>query len=774
MKINVSSVIIIRKIYFLANREGGNKKGKIITEIFILNKYESSYFYCLSKNKEYKDTAMKTDEKIYIKIIYIGFLTMLYEILFRIVNIDRNIAVYSFLATLIFLYYISGNLNFSIEDSKYNSIFFNTLVFGIFFMYYKSLSVFMIFVIFTLFQMFFYRTLIKKYNRKEYYFNRYLSFRNIIKIILDSAAIILGMFITYIFKYEELWFQYFDKKYILLYLGIFLVGYFHTRMNEKSWSYTNILDVFSLMILNSISAIVFLVVISVRLIRYPLFLVFLNLIISVSFQLFFRYIFRVKRYYSTRNKGLAIEKNVLIYGAGEAGAILAKEALTNKQFPYEIVGFIDDDIKKIGTYIYNVKVLGNKNSIKEIVRRKKIDEIIIALPSVQSSKMKKIIEELKEIKDIKIKILPSVANLVEEVGLINQIREVKIEDLLGRDEVKINDESIRGLIEGKVIFVTGGAGSIGSELSRQIAKFGPKKLINLDINENEIYFLELEMKRIYPNLNLISEICTVRDREKLEILFEKYRPNIVFHAAAHKHVPLMEHNPEEAIKNNIFGTKNVAECADKYKADKMVLISTDKAVNPTNIMGATKRACELIIQNIERKSTHTKYMAVRFGNVLGSNGSVIPIFKKLIEEGKNLTLTHKDITRYFMTIPEAAQLVIEAGALGNGGEIFILDMGQPVKIYDLAQTMIRISNTDVGIDIVGLRPGEKLYEELLYDVNSAIKTQNKKIFITSIEDGEVNIENFYERLKKCVSNPNIDEIKCVMKELVKSYKEVIY
>lgn len=715
---------------------------------------------------------MKNNRLNYMRIIYIGSLIILYDTLFRIINIDRNIVVYSFLIALIFLYSVSGNFNFSIENSKYNSIFLNTFVFGIFFMYYKSLSVFMIFVIFTLFQMFFYRILIKKYNRKEYYFNRYLSFRNIVKIILDSAAIILGMFITYLFKYEELWFQYFDKKYILLYLGIFLVGYFHTRMNEKSWSYTNILDVLSLIILNSISAIVFLVVISVRLIKYPLLLVFLNLIISVSFQLFFRYIFRVKRYYSTRNKGLAIEKKVLIYGAGEAGAVLAKEALTNKQFPYEIIGFIDDDTKKIGTYLYNIKVLGNKSSIKEIVFRKKIDEIIIALPSVQNSRIKKIIEELKEIKNIKIKLLPTVANLVNETELANQIREVKIEDLLGRDEVKINDGSIRKLIEGKVILVTGGAGSIGSELSRQIAKFGPKKLINLDINENAIYFLELEIKRLYPDLELISEICSVRDREKLELLFEKYKPNIVFHAAAHKHVPLMEHNPEEAIKNNIFGTKNVAECADKYKVCKMVLISTDKAVNPTNIMGATKRACELIVQDMAKISKHTKYMAVRFGNVLGSNGSVIPIFKKLIEEGKNLTLTHKDITRYFMTIPEAAQLVIEAGALGNGGEIFILDMGQPVKIYDLAQTMIKLSNADVGIEIIGLRPGEKLYEELLYDVNSSEKTSNNKIYITNMENEKikVNIADYYSILNELIKEKDVTGMRRTLADIIGTFK----
>ena len=338
----------------------------------------------------------------------------------------------------------------------------------------------------------------------------------------------------------------------------------------------------------------------------------------------------------------------------------------------------------------------------------------------------------------------------------------------------INDGSIRGLIEDRVVFVTGGAGSIGSELARQIAKYNPRKLVTIDVNENDIYFLELELKRKYPNLNLISEICNIREEEKVDFLFNKYRPNVVFHAAAHKHVPLMEHNPEEAIKNNIFGTKKVAECADRYGVERMVLISTDKAVNPTNLMGASKRACELVIEHMNKVSKNTKFMAVRFGNVLGSNGSVIPIFKKLIEEGKNLTLTHKDITRYFMTIPEAAQLVIEAGSLGNGGEIFILDMGKPVKIYDLAKRMIKLSNANVGIDIVGLRPGEKLFEELLYDVNSAIKTENKKIFITKIEDGNVDITEFFTRLEECIHKPNVEHIKEVMKELVVSYKEVKY
>ncbi len=346
---------------------------------------------------------------------------------------------------------------------------------------------------------------------------------------------------------------------------------------------------------------------------------------------------------------------------------------------------------------------------------------------------------------------------------------------MGRDEILVNEANIGNLIENKVVLVTGAAGSIGSELARQIAKHKPKKLITLDINENDLYFLELELKGKYKDLKLQSEICNIREKEKLEILFRKYKPNIVFHAAAHKHVPLMEHNPDEAIKNNIFGTRNLGELATKYHVQRFVLISTDKAVNPTNIMGATKRSCELIIESMNKKSD-TKFMVVRFGNVLGSNGSVIPIFKNLISEGKNLTITHPDITRYFMTIPEAAQLVIEAGALGKGGELFVLDMGKPVKIVDLARKMIKLSKANIGIDFVGLRPGEKLYEELLYDVRLATKTENNKIFIAKIDsiDIDVDLDYHLKKLEEAVKNPDIDEIKALMKNMVVTYKEENY
>ena len=709
-----------------------------------------------------------------ISITYIILLFIVYEMMLRITGFSINTAVYGLFAILVFFYSITGNLSFSEEEVNYNTVFINSFIFGIFFMFYKTLTIFTVFIVFSLFQLFIYRLIMKFKEKNKNGTPRIINERSLIKFGIDSLGIILGMIGAFMSRYGLAWENNLESEYIFTYLGIFLIGYFYTRMNDKSWSYTNILDVLNLIFLNSISTIVFLVIIYTRIIYYPVSTVLVSLILSISFQLFCRYLFRLKRFFRSKNRGLVPEERVLVYGAGEAGAILAQESMTNPIFPYHIVGFLDDDPKKKDTYIYNIKVLGNRENLEEIIKREKVSEVLLALPSLHSSDMRNIVDRIKAVGNVEIKTVPTIAEILENRELASQLRKVKIEDLLGRDEITINDGNIRNLIEGKVIFVTGGAGSIGSELSRQIAKYSPKQLINIDINENSIYFLELEMKRKYPNLELVSEICSVREKEKLKILFKKYRPNIVFHAAAHKHVPLMEHNPEEAVKNNVFGTKNVAECADKYKVEKMVLISTDKAVNPTNIMGATKRACELVIQHMNKVSKNTKYMAVRFGNVLGSNGSVIPIFRKLLEEGKNLTLTHKDITRYFMTIPEAAQLVIEAGSLGNGGEIFILDMGKPVKIYDLAQTMIKLSNSDVGIDVVGLRPGEKLFEELLYDVNSAIKTENKKIFITKIEDGEVDITQFFESLWEAGQHADIEEIKNIMKKLVVSYKEVSY
>ncbi|WP_278683936.1 polysaccharide biosynthesis protein, partial [Paraclostridium bifermentans] len=678
--------------------------------------------------------------------IYTILLFVVYQLMFKVTGFSVNTAVYGLFAVLMFLYYSTDNLQFE-RKSKNNPIFINIIIFMIFVFFYKNISIFTVFLVFSVYQMLLYRVLKKiSYGKENRYTQNIVNKRNSIKFIIDSLSVTLGITVAFMLKFPFEWYEKLKIEYIITYLGIFLVGYVYKNMSEKSWSYTNILDVLNILILNTVTAVIFTIFMYINESnRFPITTLLMSLILSVSLQLLGRYVFRLKRYYRVPHRNLKNIKRTLIYGAGEAGAILARESMTNPMFPYELVGFIDDDEKKVGTEIYNTKVLGNKDSLEMVIKNEKIEEVLLALPSIHSPDIRKIVERIQKLDGVSIKTVPSISEILDNKSLASQIRDVRIEDLLGRDEIVINDGSIRGLIEGKIIFVTGGAGSIGSELARQISKFNPKKLVVLDVNENDTYFLSLELKRIYPNLDLVTEICNIREKEKLEFLFNKYRPNVVFHAAAHKHVPLMEHNPEEAIKNNIFGTKKVAECADKYGVERMVLISTDKAVNPTNLMGASKRACELVIEHMNKVAKNTKYMAVRFGNVLGSNGSVIPIFKKLISEGKNLTVTHKDITRYFMTIPEAAQLVIEAGAIGKGGEIFILDMGKPVRIYDLAMSMIKLSNADIGIDIVGLRPGEKLYEELLYDVNSAIKTENKKIFITKIEDGEVDITKHFDK-----------------------------
>ena len=707
--------------------------------------------------------------------LYVVLLFVVYQIMFKISGFSVNTAVYGLFAVLIFFYYSTDNLQFN-KKSKQNPIFINIIIFMIFLFFYKNISIFTVFLVFSVWQMILYRIFKKlSYGKDNRYTPKFFNERNIVKFLIDSLSVVAGIIGAFILKFSFGWQNHLKIEYIITYLGIFLVGYVYKNMSEKSWSYTNILDVLNILVLNIGTAAVFTIFMYIsNNYSFPDTTLVMVLILSISMQLLGRYAFRLKRYYGRPHKNIKEIKRTLIYGAGEAGAILARESMTNPYFPYELVGFIDDDEKKIGSEMYNIKVLGNKDSLEMIIKNEKIEEVLLALPSIHSLDIRRIVERIQKLDGVKIKTVPSISEILENESLSSQIRDVRIEDLLGRDEIVINDGSIRGLIEGKIIFVTGGAGSIGSELTRQIAKFNPKKLITLDVNENDTYFLALELKRKYPNLDLVSEICNIREKDKLEFLFNKYRPNVVFHAAAHKHVPLMEHNPEEAIKNNIFGTKKVAECADKYGVERMVLISTDKAVNPTNLMGASKRACELVIEHMNKVSKNTKFMAVRFGNVLGSNGSVIPIFKKLISEGKNLTVTHRDITRYFMTIPEAAQLVIEAGAIGKGGEIFILDMGKPVKIYDLAMSMIKLSNANVGIDIVGLRPGEKLFEELLYDVNSAIKTDNKKIFITKIEDGAVDITEYFDKLEECIKNPNISEIKKVMKQLVVSYKEVKY
>ena len=467
-------------------------------------------------------------------------------------------------------------------------------------------------------------------------------------------------------------------------------------------------------------------------------------------------------------------KNVLIIGAGSGGALVSSEY---RKFPHlgkKVVAFIDDDKQKLGTYVNGIKVYGNRNDIVSVVKERNVDEIIIAIASIKEGVLKGIIEKCKEAK-AQVKIMPGVAEMIDGKFSINKIRDVDVEDLLGRESIKLDYDGISDYLKGKTVLVTGGGGSIGSELCRQISKFNPKELIIFDIYENNAYEIQNELRRTYPNLNLMTLIGSVRDKVRLEEVYKTYKPQVVFHAAAHKHVPLMEDSPAEAVKNNVVGTFNVASLASDYNVERFVLISTDKAVNPTNIMGATKRMCEMIIQSLDKVSK-TEFVAVRFGNVLGSNGSVVPLFKKQIANGGPVTLTHKDITRYFMTIPEAAQLVLQAGAYAKGGEIFVLDMGEPVKIYDLAENLIKLSgfepHKDIAIEVTGLRPGEKLYEELLMSEEGLTETKHKKIFIGKPGDFDLgDVRDKIDELLRVAISGNEVVLRQRVKEFVPTYRE---
>lgn len=465
-------------------------------------------------------------------------------------------------------------------------------------------------------------------------------------------------------------------------------------------------------------------------------------------------------------------KKVMLIGAGDAGAALISEYRMHPELKSTPIALIDDDPGKQNKKLCGIPVLGTREDIVRIAEEKLVDEIIITMPSVTPKTINEIYTVCSDTK-CKVKILPSLSQLIDETVSVQKIRDVNIEDLLGRDTIKLDDSEIDSLINENVVMVTGGGGSIGSELCRQIALFSPKRLIILDNYENNAYDIQNELLAQYPNLKLTTIIANVREKSRLENIFRSYRPDIVFHAAAHKHVPLMEENPTEAIKNNVFGTLNVAECADKYGVKRFVMISTDKAVNPTNIMGATKRVAEMIIQAYSRQSK-TEFVAVRFGNVLGSNGSVIPLFKKQIEQGGPVTVTDPEIIRYFMTIPEAVQLVLQAGAMAKGGEIFVLDMGEPVKIYDLARNLIKLSgfepDADIKIEFTGLRPGEKLYEELLLAEEGVEATKNNKIFVAQPLHTEMAIlRREIECLKEIIAT-NSENARDYMKVIVPNYK----
>lgn len=473
---------------------------------------------------------------------------------------------------------------------------------------------------------------------------------------------------------------------------------------------------------------------------------------------------------STRKKGDPII--TMVVGAGSAGYMLVHEMKSSPHINRKVPCIIDDNSEKWGTYLLGIPVVGGKKAIPAMVKKYDVEEIIIAIPTLTAEKQSELLEICQET-TCKVQLLPSIYQLVNNEVTVSMLRDVQIEDLLGRDSIQLRMDKIAEYISGNVIMVTGGGGSIGSELCRQIALHNPRQLIIVDIYENNAYNIQMELKRKYPDLNLVTLIASVRDRKRIDSIFVEYKPDIVYHAAAHKHVPLMEDSPNEAIKNNVLGTYIVAQAADQFKVKRMVLISSDKAVRPTNVMGASKRICEIIMQ-VFNQISDTEYAAVRFGNVLGSNGSVIPLFNKQIKEGGPVTVTHPDIIRYFMTILEAVNLVLQCGAYAKGGELFILDMGEPVKILDMAKKMIRLSghipDKDIKIQFTGLRPGEKLYEELLIDEKNLVRTENERIFVAQF--GKIDAEKMRKQILEIVNKAyeETDDIRSYIKEIVPEYQ----
>lgn len=600
-------------------------------------------------------------------------------------------------------------------------------------------------------------------------------------VVLDVLALILSSLasVGLRFDFSDIPSNYLlnSYRYLIYDFIIMFVIFMLFKLYTSMWTYASIVE-----LIDIIFSCIFFECVSYAYkgmfkIEMPRSYYIIQLLLLILFVCMSRFSFRFIRFLIINVENKRKKNNTMLIGAGSAGKLLINEINNNqKGFTNRIMCIIDDDKNKIGTYINGIPVVGGRREIQKYCTKYNINEIIIAIPSASKEVIGKISEECSKTK-CNIKILPAITALMDDNDskeIMKKMRPLSYEDFLGRDQIVVDNNEIIKQIKDKVILITGGGGSIGSELSRQIAKANPKQLIIFDIYENNAYDIEQELKRNYPKLNLKAIIGSVRDYDRLEDVFKTYKPDAVFHAAAHKHVPLMEVSPNEAIKNNCLGTLNAAKLADKYKVKRFVLISTDKAVRPTNVMGATKRICEMIVQNYDKKSKNTEYVAVRFGNVLGSNGSVIPLFLKQIENGGPVTVTHKEITRFFMTIPEAVSLVLQASVYANGGEIFVLDMGKPVKIYDLAKKIIRYKgfepNVDIKIEITGLRPGEKLYEEILMDEEGLKETPNKLIHIGKpIKFDSKKFEKNLENLIKS-SYENKNDIKEKVAKIVTTYK----
>lgn len=622
-------------------------------------------------------------------------------------------------------------------------------------------------------------------------------------MIYDFVTICFSYFFALLlrfdFKVEQISNGYYGiySRTIFYYAGFCIVVYWILRAYKSIWRFASYNELARIFIAVSATSLLHFMFIKAFVYRMPMSYYIIGYLVQLIFAIIARFSYRfILLLRSKKNENSCF--NVMLIGAGDAGQQLIRDINKNANSDSKVVCIIDDNSNKQGRYIEGIPVVGGKDDILINVEKYKIDHIYFAIPTATNSQKRDILNICRET-DCEIKVLPGLSQIVNGDVSVNMIKNVAIEDLLGRDVVKVNNEEILNHLSDKVVLVTGGGGSIGSELCRQIAKNNPKQLIIFDIYENNAYDIQQELVRKYPSLNLITLIGSVRDSKRIDGVFAKYKPEIVFHAAAHKHVPLMEDSPCESVKNNTIGTFKTAYAAVKYGTKRFVLISTDKAVNPTNIMGASKRMCEMVIQTfdklIKNNSTNklsivedcfsevsskelknnTEFVAVRFGNVLGSNGSVIPLFKKQIEAGGPVTVTHPDIIRYFMTIPEAVSLVLQAGVYAKGGEIFVLDMGEPVKIDTLARNLIKLSgfepDKDIEIVYTGLRPGEKLYEEKLMDAEGNTKTDNDLIYIG--KPLEIDEDKFLVQLKKLyeTANNNDEHIFDLVKEVVTTYKK---
>lgn len=601
--------------------------------------------------------------------------------------------------------------------------------------------------------------------------------RAILLMLFDALGISLAYLLALYLRFDgKVDIIYVDNllDHIVIIILIKLFVYYLFKLYKSLWEYASIDEMIQVIESSVVANIVASTYMYFSNLQMPRSIYFMVPVIDIIFIGGIRFLYRLIRRIKHNSFFMGKDhKRVLIVGAGDAGSIVIKELRNHETLKRKPVAIIDDNPKKRKQNINGVPVVGNRKDIEKVCKEYNIDEIIIAIPSASSDDIKDIVRECKKTK-IKTKILPGVYELIDEQVSVSKIRDVEIEDLLGRDEIHLNMDEIQKYIKDRKVLITGGGGSIGSELCRQIAKFEPKKLIIVDIYENNAYDIQNELLSRYDDLHMRVFIASIRDKQRMEEIFAAEDVDVVFHAAAHKHVPLMEENPSEAVKNNVFGTLNVVECAGKYGVEKFVLISTDKAVNPTNVMGATKRLAEMIIQ-LANSYSDTEYVAVRFGNVLGSNGSVIPLFKKQIASGGPVTVTHPKVIRYFMTIPEACQLVLQAGAMAKGGEIFILDMGKPVRIMDLAEDLIRLSGfepyVDIPIVVIGLRPGEKLYEELLVNKDEVETTSHNKIYIEKppLYDDNYIWDNL-SKLKKIINCGDDYKIKEVLAEIVSTYR----